>query len=1331
MPRKSRRTATTTYRRKQLMWDDVESSDVNRNHGNYSILSKVASVAKTISDRLVTPSPRVVSTANTSEKNESPQKISPQRKQLFAKKKSSKRKPISSAIAPVRVSVLSEKLSTSSPKRLFPGASSSAKHNADTNITPRTGSKGMVPKKRSFDMATKGGASKERLGKRHRKKFTSGDSLATFISIKKTLPSARNNTVCTINDKSDRRKGSQRYPIGTTTKGEVLNETSKRFYNSRNYFSATKKTSQHGDVEMIEKNCISSIDKDNKMVIMKNKKSVPAELISLLASRTRKRNKRIIARSTIEILAEFNKNKKELKLKEASRASLPRACKNSKKFGLKECVTDEDTDGESEQENKNDNDNNDRTTNKTVLQMNDPSREEESRKESTATVRSSTKETFASTTVSPLTSTLKPRPRQLLSSSNFDGIQSLSLLAPPSVNDDGEYERVSKKRRNSNCRNEGSCQHTKVDILSPKVNRPKNHFAISTNPDPRMTEDPSENACHKTSQLDSHEQVSIYSKRNRRRRLQHVTNDFDIPKSRIPPSNTIANDKLSPTQCPQELWTIASMPSYRRRKQHKNQFSMEEYSLYSSHSNNGKAVHSANPSRRSITIEDSDIEAIGGSSKNSNNLSVLRRETQELKSQAYSNSPIKLASVSNEESRIRESPTRAKHNLGASPQRKKEQQQLIPRKLDKEVANSKKRVRFDSSTTTFSVKIKIKTNLDRQSKNGSEYSQSVSLAPSLNESAVQAIANQVTQACLTQARTSAGTGNGDIVRTCGDPDVNVNVDVNEEGEFSSHSSESSSNSNQSSDVEEESGDGKRKNEFLHDMLGERDASIVDARREISYLLRKNFDDGRSITSELTSDWNRQRPSRFNDQDYLEEEEKKNVGLVSKQNSVRDNFLWKDKHGTHQGPKNINGIEKIHFTKNSYHHGGPSVSNTMRSFRAISNTNKCGETRSNSSVSRRQRMRGCSDSLAGSCFGSISSVAGGRTSSKIPKEVSLHQPSIRSTGWSPSRNDLNKRKYASSFFCVGDDANKKKRPGRSDVREVENTRVIPIAPNTSRKSLVVPFLSTDRCGKCKGCRRTFDCQTCDTCLKKLRLYGSPRSSSMKEEHSLCLSRRCQRTCRVGFVDSLLGLKPSFNPLQSNHPADDKEEQSNALSTDKSLSYRNAVKNSRGTNDRAVQNSEAYASKTMKAPWDEGDDWTVDYSYLSEPEYRRHWGKIINSTDSKIRSLSTRSLSTPSWWLPVNEKQTIAGFGGGGRTILSSVSESVVSQKRLKRMITPVSGSNSKHMKGKRRGGKRKRDPLHGLALPSISTDAVSVTSWRANRKCLRALMEYDEGDQDWV
>ena len=1319
MPRKSRRTASTTYRRKQLMWDDTKSSDVNCNHDNYSVLSKVANVAKATSDRMVTPSPGVVSASNTtSEKNESLRKTPSRRKQLFTKKKSSKGKPISTTVTPGRVSVVSEKPSTSSPKRLFPGASSSPKHKASTNITPRKGPKGMVPKKRSFDIAKKGVKPKRNLGRRHRRKFSSGDSLATMVSIKKTVPSARNNTVCTINDKSDRRKGSKRYLTGTTTKDKVLVETSKRFYNSRNASSSTRKTSQHDDVEVIEKNCISSIDKDNKKVIMKNKKSVPAELISLLASSTRRRRKKIIARSTIEILADFNKNKKELKLREASRPSLPRACKNSKKFGFQEYVTDEDTDGGLEQENKDDSDNDDRTTNKTVLQMNDPSTEEESRKESTATVRSPTKETFTSTTVSPLTSTLKPRARKHLSSSNFDGIQSLSLLASPSVNDDGEYERLSKKRRNSTNRHGDSSHHTEVDVLSPKVNRPKNTFATSTSSDPRMSEDSIKNARQKTSQLDSHEQVPIPPKQKRRRRLRHVTNDFDTAKSRISPSNAITKDKLSSSQGLQQFSTKARMPSYRRRAQQKKQFSMEEYSLYSSNSNNEKAAHSANPSwRRSITIEDSDIEAIGASSETSNNLSLLRRETQQLKSQAYSNSPIKLASVSNEESRSRESPTRAKQNFGASPRRKKEQQS-IPRKLDNEIANSKKRVRFDSSTTTFSVKIKIKTNLDRQSKNGSDYSQSVSLAPSLNESAVQAIANQVTQACLTQARTSAGTGNGDIVRTCGDSSVNVNVDVNEEGGFSSHSSESSSNSNQSSDVEGESGDEKRKDKFLHGMLVERDAPIVDARRESGYLLRKNFDDGRSITSELTSDWNRPRPSRFNSQDYLEGEEKKNISFVRKQNSVREKFLWKDGHETHQDPNNIDGIEKARFIKNGHHHGGSSGPNAIRSFRSASNTNTFGETRSISSVSRRQRMRGCSDSLAGSGFGSISSVAGGRASNKIPKEVSLRQPSIRSTGRSSCRNDLNRTKYA-------------KRPERSDEGEAEYTQVIPSARNTSRKSRLVPFLSSHRCGKCKGCRRTFDCQTCDTCLKKLHLYGSPRSSPTKEGHSLCLSRRCQRTCRVGFVDSLLGLKPSLNPLQSKHPSEDKEEQSNILSIDKSLSYRNEVLNSRGTNDNSVQNSEAYAMKTMKAPWDEGDDWTVDYSYLSEPEYRRHWGKIANSTDSKKRSFSTRSLSRPSRWLPVNEKQTIAGSGGGGRTILSSVSESVVSQKRSKRMINPVSVSNSKQMKGKRRGGKRKRDPLHGLALPSTSTDAVSVTSWRENRKCLRALMEYDEGDQDWV
>jgi len=659
---------------------------------------------------------------------------------------------------------------------------------------------------------------------------------------------------------------------------------------------------------------------------------------------------------------------------------------------------------------------------------------------------------------------------------------------------------------------------------------------------------------------------------------------------------------------------------------------------------------------------------------------------------------------------------------------KKEEQQLTSWNLDKEVATKTKRVRFDNSTTTFSVKIKIKTNVNasRQNKSGSEYSKSVSLPPALNDSAVQAIANQVTQACFTQARTSAGMGNGNIVSTCENSGVNVNVDVNEEEELRSHLSESSFNSNQSTDAEEKSGDEKRNIKFLHDVFGERDASIVEPRRESCYLSRKNFDDGRSITSELTNDWTRPWPSRFNQQDRLERVRNENSVVVSKEHSVRNNFVWKDRNETYDGASNLNANKKSHFIRNIHPHEDPSVSKTTRSPHAISKTYGYGEIQSHSSVSRRQRTKGCSDSLAGSRFGSISLVGDGDTSGKIPREVSLCKLSTRSTGRNISRTESEKTKYASTILCVSNTSKKEKRHAKSKKREVENTAIISIPPSTSRKSRLVPFSPTYRCRECKGCRRTFDCQTCDTCLEKLHLYGSPQSPSAKEGLSLCLSRRCQRTCRVGFVDSLLGLKSSFNPITN-----DTEEQSNALSAGKSSFYRSSVKHPMDTNKKAFQDSQGSTSKNIKVPWDDGDDWTVDYSYLSEPEYRRHWGKITNCTDSKTLSLSTRRLSPPSWWLPINEKQTNVGFGGGGRTSLSSVSESVVSKRKPTRAITPVSISTNKQANGRRRGGKRKRDLPHGLALPSTFTDVCSIASWRANRKCLRTLMEYDEADQDWV
>lgn len=1295
MPRKSTRTASTTYRCRQLTWDDTESCNLNLHNEKYPKSSKLISIAKT-----VTPSPSVFPVSNTDEKDESLRERSSRRKQLFTEKKASRIKP---AATPRQVSSRTKTSPTSAPKRLFSPlqtddcGASSAGHSI-TNATHRKGYKGRVPKRRSLGATAKVVALKRKSGRYHKRKFTSGDSLATLVS----LPSAGGTSVVATKT-TDRRKGLRRHSIRSTTKGKLVDGKRKVFSNPQTISRAIKSTDRQDDFESTEKRCTRSVEGYKKTTVGKKKKPISSELISLLVATApaNRRVKRTRSRSTKEILDEFNKNKKELKSKQGTRTSLPRACKSSKQKRF----VDEDTDEGSENTSGNDDD--DWTLNNAMLQLKNPPRAAVAKNETTVPFRSSTSEAGAGTNLSLPSTTLKPRPRGRLPSSASDRIQKSFRPASPTVNDDCEYDTVggaSRKRKISKSQSPNTSQYREPEILSPKIHQSKNNFAVSTDStlgrkvhsSPRTRVDTSEN-------LDWHEQASMHSKRKRRRLLMHATNDSDEAKSAASRSSTIGNGK-------------ASLAKGRQQHHRRTQLFKEHYSGVSNCS--------------SRVIADNHAEAIASSSKNSNNSNLLRMGSQQRKQQ--SNSLLDLVSLPNGESRSRSSPTRRKQYLGASPRRKKEQQhQLTQRNSDKEVASSKKRVRFDSSTTTFSVKIKIKTNLDArsQNKNGGK---SVQFPPSLDESAVQAIANQVTQACLTQARTSARTANGDIIHNCGDPGVKVNVDVNGECAVSSHQSESSSNSSQNSEVQEESGYENHQKNIVDDTFGEREVPINEVRTENWHLSQKNLDDGRSITSELTSDWNRPRPSRYNDHDQRPEKEgKERVHIVGKGHSVRSDFSWKDRNDNNQGSKNAAGFQKTHFLESHSHRKERSVSNTMRPPPPIMNTHRYGEARSHSSLSRRQRMRGwgCSDSLAGSGYGSIASMAEGDASVTIPREVSLRKRSNGSTGWNSSRNEFHKTKYASAGHCAGDDGNQERRPIRSKERDVENTLAVRVVPSPSRKSRIVPFSPSYRCGKCKGCRRTFDCQTCDTCLEKINFYGSPRSPSIKEGPSLCLSRRCQRACRIGSVDSLLGTtKSSSNPLKkSNSPL----EQINATSTEKSPFHRNSTKNPIVAKKKAVQDSRDSASVTMKAPWEEGDDWTVDYSYLSEPEYRRHWGKIAKASSKNKTSLSTRSLSTPSWWLPGKEKQTSSSVGGGGRTSLSSVSESVVPRKQSKWMSTPGSILDNKQARGKRRGGKQKKGPLHGLALPKTTTDDCSVTSWRANRKCLRALMEYDEADQDWM
>ncbi len=1187
MPRKSPRTASSTYRRRRLTWDDEESRGLNRDHDDdQSKFSELATANQTDSARLVTPSPRGAS--NRVDNNESPRKRPPRRKQLFSKKKTVRKKSASTAVKSRRR--VSKRLSQTDEN----GGSLSA---GSSSVSERKGYKRSSSRKRSLKAGSKDAVSKQNA----RRTITPGDSLATFFSFQKSVKksdsstqkavkNSDSSTIISTVSKSDCRKESQ----GQSSTSIAKNNESNNFSKSRPLSQPNAFTKEEKEFELVEKNSIASDDIEYEVSIEKKKKPITPELISLLTSRTKKRSKRTRARSTLEILDAFKRNKKHL---QGTRARLPRACKSST-----EIIWEEETDEESEPEINDDNDS-DWTTSIVPSKRDDLRSEKDSMKEVIATNGSPTK---------AFTRRRRGRP-------------------------------------------------------------PKNKFAASTdrntNSNSTTTKGMVENVRGKTSTPGSQEQESVHSRRKQRRRLD--SNDFDASNSGVPPSNPITTYKLLPRQSSQQS------PKKTSRK------SARQY-----------GAETENSSPRAIVIQESHEESIGVSSKSSSNARFSRRGSRQLRSQSYSKSPKELVSLSNGESRAHESPSRVIQYRNSSPQRKKEQRLLQHRKSDNEVVASKKRVRFDSSTTTFSVKIKIKTNRDASSQDGSNHGQSVPFTPTLDESAVQAIANQVTQACLTQARTSAGASHGGMMGTGDDSAVNVDVDVNEDDE-------SSSNSSSSSEAEEELRNSKRVNEFSHEIFGGRNAPNIDARPEESYLPRNYFDDGRSVTSELTSDWNRPKSSIFNEQDHLEQRRKHKLNPLGKEHIVR-------------------GIEKTSFVEN----GNMSKPNTMRPPRAISKPHRFGETRSQSSVSRRKRIRSCGDSLAGSAFGSVVSTVEEHSSNRIPREVSLQKRSTRLTGLSSPRSKSNKMKHTSS---VHTGASRQKMLERKSEREVESIPVIPIVPSPSRKLRIVPFSTTHRCGKCKGCRRTFDCQTCDTCLEKLSSYGSLRSPSAREGINLCLERRCQRATRIGFVDSLLGTKSLANPRQ---PADH-EERINTDSTEKRLSYSNSVNIAMVTKPQDVHDQQESASRTMKAPWEEGDDWTVDYSYLSEPEYRRHWGKATNSNDQKKTSLSTRSLSTPFWRPPVSKKQAIGLFDSGGRTSLSSVSESIVSQNRSKRTIIPMSVSHNQETQGRSRAGKRKRDPLHGIALPRTSTDATSVTSWRENRKCLRALMEYDEADQDWI
>jgi hypothetical protein len=357
----------------------------------------------------------------------------------------------------------------------------------------------------------------------------------------------------------------------------------------------------------------------------------------------------------------------------------------------------------------------------------------------------------------------------------------------------------------------------------------------------------------------------------------------------------------------------------------------------------------------------------------------------------------------------------------------------------------------------------------------------------------------------------------------------------------------------------------------------------------------------------------------------------------------------------------------------------------------------------SSVQRRKGFWNCSDSLAGSGAWSKERLPPPSRELHVPAEVALKNPSssqrptrVPMTGVSPPK-----------FPLLGANC-----AGRCQEGNNANEASIAISVGNSNASQF-------RCGQCPGCQRETDCQTCESCLNTLRRFGPMPPPMGKEEG--CRRRRCHRALRhCGHMDvlqrrgeiSVGGREPTYVSSQ--------------LTIEAPTRARENLPESRNGDEQEPK----LGAAANQCSWEEGDDWSVDYSYLSEPDHyrlgRSKWTKRSSNRNSSSSSVNSKR----SWLFPfrrLRQQQADAQR----RSSLSSVSTSIRSRPESIRAASLV--GTAKHAENVR-VVKRPRDPLYDLGLIQRSKKSrliVPIESWKDDSKSLQALMRYDESDQVWV
>ena len=585
------------------------------------------------------------------------------------------------------------------------------------------------------------------------------------------------------------------------------------------------------------------------------------------------------------------------------------------------------------------------------------------------------------------------------------------------------------------------------------------------------------------------------------------------------------------------------------------------------------------------------------------------------------------------------------------------------------------KVRFAPTTTTFSLKIRVKTSGISSRKSNRRHS----APPALSQSTVQSIANQITQAYL--AQNSEGIASTDRGHEDGGDDRSENEDEASD----SYSSDDSENESDDDGVEDEVHEVQRS---VGALRGAAAAHDQGARQQREVLIDRDYDT-RSVASEITMDIDLLRGELETDAAKLEPStEEEGPSFPHQDDGSFDDDepkvqLYNDPDANHLIEDDL-PRKKISYSRpanSSNDKIGQSLPergqrldikyNWQSNAALLEDKKRYWETErrleAKTLPERKRRRLTSTDSLAGDTLASFHSI---RSTRGEGTTKGRHQRGIKS-------GVLGKvlQKKADNIVDHAIVARHLKPVAKAGPRqngynlESNDETVVTDKPHDSK---CVPALAaTGKCGKCSGCLHTFDCLTCTRCIASLQrgLRFGQRTG--------CLRRICKVRSFEKSMDTL-GRPLKFAGVSTKDETGEKRP------------------------PRPV------AEAIGKAADKDDDDVVSHYSETGS----------LYSTASKQR----RSRAARMWSRRWSKERKKISSGAS----VSSEAKGDSAGTKLGGLAPPKKGQG---VVGLQKKGKKTKSALHDLELP-MPTDG-SVASVLEARKALRALMTYDEADQDWL